>query len=107
LASLATDTAVDPAILAKSRGPVAVFSPPFNDNEGEIVRGLLESEGIPAIYDNHAGIMVAYSLKLSDAPTGNVFVSPNDERRARELIAAYLQPFSDEEISDAADASGS
>jgi len=81
-----------------------VFSANSSD-EGEIIRGLLESEGIPALYDAQAGIVMGDAVMIGEAPKGIVLVAGEDEARARELIAAYSQPVTDEEIAEAADAS--
>ena len=57
--------------------------------QGEIVRGLLESEGIPAVYEPLPGDSQLSPSILGDTHFGYVVVPEEYGRQARELIAAY------------------
>ena len=70
--------------VAKSSSPVGVFDA-NTSSEGEIVRGLLEAEGISAVFESLPGM----TMVLGGDFNGTVYVPAEDETRARELIAAY------------------
>lgn len=101
---------IDAEGLAAVPAPVAVFDA-TSAAEGEIVRGLLESEGIGAEYIPMPVYPVPLgSAVLGEAAHGIVLVAAEDEARARELIAAYsTAPTADidEEILDAEAGEGS
>ncbi|MDR3709823.1 MAG: PaaI family thioesterase [Capsulimonadaceae bacterium] len=54
--------------------------------EGQIIRGLLETEGIPAVFEAASDMPIAY---LGVQIQGAVKVAPEHEARALDLIAAY------------------
>lgn len=79
----AEDQAVEQA--AKAAPPVVVFKAATQD-EGEIVRGLLESEGIPAVLVDQSSPPLGDALIAGDTHWGDILVAPADAERAKELI---------------------
>ena len=76
------------ARMAQAPNPVIVFSAATQD-EGEIVRGLLESEGIPAIFTDHSSPILGDALSVTGDHMGDVLVATADVERAKALIESY------------------
>jgi hypothetical protein len=70
---------------ALSDPPVSVFEA-SNAGEGEIIRGMLETEGIEAIYESRPGL----TMILGGDFSGSVLVPGEDADRARELVDTFL-----------------
>ena len=79
--------------------PIAVFEA-TSQAEGQIVRGLLDSEGIPAIFEPLPGLSMTDEVILGETFNGVVLVAPEDAERAAELIAAYAKGPADEDEAD-------
>ena len=94
----------DEAGLANTKSPITVFVS-SDASEAEIIRGLLESEGIPAFFDSQPGMSLPRVI-MGETMHGAVMVAAENEDRAKELIAAYSKPISDAEIEAAEDESG-
>lgn len=77
-------------LAASSKPPVKVLDA-SSATEGEIVRGLLTSEGIPAVFEALPGYSLTDEVILGETFHGAVLVAPEDEERALQLIAAYLE----------------
>lgn len=81
---------------AQAPDPVVVFKAATQD-EGEIVRGILDSEGIPAFLIDHSSPPLGDVLINTDTHWGDVLVAPADAARARELIeSAQKTPVTDD-----------
>lgn len=85
--------------VADSQSPVGVFEA-NTSSEGEIVKGMLEAEGIAAVFESLPGM----TMVLGGDFNGTVFVPAEDEAKARELIAAYSSDASGVVVTDDATA---
>ena len=70
--------------------PVVVYTA-GSVEDGEIVRGLLESEGIPVIYTHAASPALGDVLGLAEGQAGEILVAPLDYEKAKALLAASTE----------------
>jgi len=77
------------AALVSSPAPVKVFDA-VSAAQGEIVRGLLDTEGIPAVFESVAGASLD-QVFFGETFHGEVLVAAEDEERALQLIDAYTK----------------
>lgn len=83
---------------AKASPPMVIFKAATQD-EGEIVRGMLESEGIPAVLVDHSSPPLGDALIATETHWGDILVAPSDADRAMELIESSLNtPITDEMV---------
>ena len=80
----------DIAKAAQAAAPIPIFRASTED-EGEIVRGLLQSEGIDAIFGSVPTSAYGATLVGGQGYWSDVLVAPEDAERARALITAYQQ----------------
>jgi hypothetical protein len=78
---------VEPRLTGDGRPPVSIFSA-GTEPEANIVRGLLEAEGIPVVVSMAGTAAYGTMLSIGAGKWGDLFVSPDDAERAREIIAA-------------------
>ncbi len=71
--------------IAHSASPVRIFET-TSAGEGEIIRGMLETEGIEAIYECRPGM----TMILGGDFSGSIVVPAEDEARSRELIDTFI-----------------
>ena len=90
---------------AAAPAPVSVFRADTAD-EAEIVRGLLESEGIPAAAATISSAALGDILISGEDHWADVLVAPADAERALALVAAYQSgpPIDESEIDAGASA---
>jgi hypothetical protein len=74
--------------LAQVPDPVSVFSAGSVD-EGQIVRALLEGEGIPAIFNDESSPAMGDVFTVTEDHAGDVLVSASDAEQAKALIESY------------------
>jgi hypothetical protein len=60
--------------------------------EANIVRGLLEAEGIPTTVSVAGAKAFGALLSVGAGQWGDVFVAPDDAEKAREVVAAHVTP---------------
>jgi hypothetical protein len=72
--------------LSQTGVPVSVYLAE-SPEDGEIVRGLLESEGIPVIYTHSASPIFGQIFSPSVGQVGEIFVAPADVERALSILA--------------------
>ncbi|HEX5323740.1 MAG TPA: DUF2007 domain-containing protein [Capsulimonadaceae bacterium] len=89
--------------ISGSASPVVVFEA-SSDDEGQIIRGILESEGIPAIYNDQTAPILGDALSFTTDHSGDVMVSPSDVERAKALIDSYQNATVTDDMVDEADA---
>jgi hypothetical protein len=84
---------------------IAVFRA-ATEMEAEMVRLLLEAEGIPACIGEQVTWTYAPMLQLAEGYWGGVFVPAEAQGRAREILDAYREGqgrVSEEELAEAAE----
>jgi hypothetical protein len=69
---------------------VVVFRAP-DEFVADIVKGLLESEGIPVVLESHQVPQMDGVMKMGEGYWGDVVVPSTYAVRAREIIKAYEQ----------------
>jgi hypothetical protein len=69
--------------------PILVYTA-FNHLEAEVVRGLLESEGIPASLQ-YESVGLVYGLTIDGMGETRVYVPDYLERRARQIIDEQVE----------------
>jgi hypothetical protein len=75
--------------------PVVVYTA-SSEEDGEIVRGLLESEGIPVILTTAGSPIYGEVFSIGEGQAGEILVAPADAERAKSILAAT----SDAELAD-------
>jgi|SRR5579862_170888 len=74
--------------MAQASDPVVVFSA-ASVSEGQIIRALLDGEGIPAIFNDLSSPTLGEALSVTRDDAADVLVAPGDAERAKELIDSY------------------
>ena len=74
--------------MAQMPNPVVVFRA-SDQNEGNIIRALLEGEGIPAVFDDSSASILGDAMSVAGNHTNDVLVAPSDVERAKALIDSY------------------
>jgi hypothetical protein len=69
--------------------PIVVFTATSSE-DGEIVRGILESEGIPVILTNAASSPFGEAFSVGLGQMGQILVAPKDVARALEILALSI-----------------
>lgn len=92
--------------MEETQSTVAVYAAP-DELTAQMMRGALEANGIPAVIGEQVAGAYAPMLQLAEGFWGEVHVRPEDEARARALIAALDQgadAATDEELTAQAEA---
>jgi hypothetical protein len=101
-----TDPGREPAAEPTAEMTEAVYAAP-DQITAELVRGTLESEGIPAVIGEQVADAYAGAFALGEGYWGEVRVAAADADRARAVLANYEQdqaPVSDAELTAQAEA---
>jgi|GEM_PF-3814599 hypothetical protein len=72
---------------ADSLPPVVVYTA-TSEEDGEIVRGLLESEGIEVVLTTSGSPVYGQVFGIAEGQWGEVLVAPGDAERAKAILAA-------------------
>jgi len=86
---LASDAEVGQEESLQSTGDPVVVYTTGSSYDGEIVRGILETEGIPVILTQAASPILGEVFENGEGQAGEILVAPQDALRAEALIAAY------------------
>ena len=82
------DVALEPGV--ESQPPVAIFAAQ-TESEANIVRGLLEASGIPALVNPLSGPALGGIFQPDETRWGDILVSPADAEAARAAISDATQ----------------
>jgi hypothetical protein len=86
---LAADAETSSEISVADVGQLVVVYTAGTPSEGEIVRGILESEGIAVVLTQAASPILGQVFSVAEGQAGEVLVSPEDADRAEAIVAAY------------------
>lgn len=91
------DVALEPGV--EGDPLVSVFAA-GTESEANIVRGLLEAEGIPVVFRDEGARTYGSVFSVSEARWGDILVASRQADAARAVIAAAQQPTADSEVMD-------
>jgi hypothetical protein len=88
LAGVPGDRALEPNIEGE---PLVTIFAAQNESEANIVRGLLEASGIPAVINSLSGLALGGIFQPDETRWGDILVAPSDAEAAQAAIAVATQ----------------